>query len=97
MQLGEVAIGVTVTVTGVGGERAFRRRVMELGVLPGTRVTVVRVAPLGDPIELSVRGCELSIRKGEARCIEVEPPLVSGRETATAARMELPRGLPAAP
>jgi ferrous iron transport protein A len=55
----------------VGGERPFRRRMMELGLLPGTRVEVVRVAPLGDPIELRVRGCLLSIRREEARCIGV--------------------------
>lgn len=57
----------------VGGERAFRRRLMELGLLPGTEVRVVRVAPLGDPIELKVRGCSLSIRAAEAQGISVEP------------------------
>ncbi len=73
MTLGDVAIGVPVTVTHVGGDRAFRRRLMELGLLPGTRVEIVRVAPLGDPIELMTRGCFLSIRKQEARLVDVSP------------------------
>lgn len=71
MNLGEVALGRPVTITHVGGERAFRRRLMELGILPGTQIEVVRVAPLGDPIELRVRGCSLSIRRAEARTISV--------------------------
>jgi ferrous iron transport protein A len=71
MNLGEIAIGSSVTVSHVGGERPFRRRMMELGLLPGTRVEVMRVAPLGDPIELRVRGCLLSIRRDEARAVEV--------------------------
>ena len=50
----------------VGGERAFRRRLMELGLLPGTTITITKVAPLGDPLELRVRGCSLSIRRHEA-------------------------------
>lgn len=97
MLLDEAQISATVTVSRVGGGRAFRRRLMELGVLPGTKVTVVRVAPLGDPIELSVRGCMLSIRKEEARCIEVEAPPSAGREAARAPSMEIAPGLPAAP
>lgn len=69
--LGDVSLGVPVTVAHVGGERAFRRRLMELGLLPGTRVEVVRVAPLGDPLEIRARGCFLSIRRNEARFIDV--------------------------
>lgn len=69
--LADVALGIPVTIVRVGGERPFRRRLMELGLLPGTRVEVVRVAPLGDPIELSARGCFLSIRKSEARLVDV--------------------------
>lgn len=56
----------------IGGERSFRRRLMELGLVPGTEVMVVRVAPLGDPIELRVRGYNLSIRRDEAARIEVQ-------------------------
>ena len=72
MTLGDVPLGATVVVTSVGGEGAFRRRLMELGVLPGTRVELVRVAPLGDPMELRVRGCALSMRRDEARAILVD-------------------------
>ena len=50
----------------IGGERAFRRRLMELGLVPGTPVVLRQVAPLGDPLELEVRGCRLSIRRREA-------------------------------
>ncbi|HEY3236362.1 MAG TPA: FeoA family protein [Polyangiaceae bacterium] len=71
MSLGDAAVGETLLVRHVGGERAFRRRVMELGLLPGTAVMVVGIAPLGDPIKLAVRGCELSIRRHEARAIRV--------------------------
>ena len=69
----DVPIGQTVVVTEVGGERSFRRRLMELGLVPGTPVSVGKVAPLGDPLELSVRGCTLSIRRAEASTILVEP------------------------
>ena len=60
------------TVTRVGGERAFRRRLMELGLVPGTRVTLRKVAPLGDPLELEVRGGRISIRRRDAASVELE-------------------------
>ena len=59
-------------VVAVRGDRSFRRRLMELGLLPGTKVRVRNVAPLGDPLELELRGCRLSIRRAEARDIEIE-------------------------
>lgn len=63
----------------VGGNRSFRRRLMELGLVPGTPVVVVNVAPLGDPIELRVRECRLSIRRAEAEAISVDAgPLGAG-------------------
>ena len=71
MTLEQVAPGISVVVESVGGARSFRRRLMELGVIPGTRVEVLRVAPFGDPLELSARGCNLSIRLAEARQVEV--------------------------
>jgi Fe2+ transport system protein FeoA len=71
--LAEAAIDELVVVRHVGGERAFRRRLMEMGLVPGTAVTVRKVAPFGDPIELSARGCNLSIRAAEARAVDVEP------------------------
>lgn len=63
----------------VGGPPGFRRRLMELGLVPGTTVEVVRIAPLGDPIQLLVRGCRLSIRRGEAAELHV---FVEGSEPA---------------
>lgn len=71
MNLAEIRIGQVVTVEHVGGEGSFRRRLMELGLVPGTRIEVVGVAPLGDPIELLVRGGSLSIRRAEAQGISV--------------------------
>ncbi|HTV22069.1 MAG TPA: FeoA family protein [Polyangiaceae bacterium] len=71
MTLDQVVPGVSVVVETVGGARAFRRRLMELGIIPGTRVEVLRVAPFGDPMELSARGCNLSIRASEAREVQV--------------------------
>ena len=73
MTLAHIGRGRPVTVEYVGGDRAFRRRLMELGLVPGTRVEVVGTAPLGDPLELLVRGCSLSIRRGEALCVTVSP------------------------
>ncbi len=69
--LADAGVGVRVRILRLGGERAFRRRLMELGFLPGTEVEVLRIAPLRDPLELLVRGCSLSIRREEARQLEV--------------------------
>jgi len=71
MKLSELAVGSVAVVVEVRGRGSFRRRLMELGILPGTRVQVVGVAPLGDPLELLVRGSSLSIRRAEAVGIEV--------------------------
>jgi Fe2+ transport system protein FeoA len=73
MTLDQVAPGSAVIVEKVGGARSFRRRLMELGLIPGIKVQVLRIAPFGDPLELSVRGCNLSIRAAEAKQVEVEP------------------------
>lgn len=60
-------------ISEVGGDRAFRRRLMELGLVPGTRIVLHKVAPLGDPLELEVRGCRLSIRRREAAAVALVP------------------------
>lgn len=60
-----------VTVAAVEGERGFRRRLMEMGILPGTEIAITNVAPLGDPLEIDVRGGRLSIRRDEAAQIRV--------------------------
>lgn len=75
LTLADVDLHQPVVVQRVGGDRAFRRRLMEFGLVPGTSVTVEKVAPLGDPLELRARGCSLSIRAAEAEVIEVEPAL----------------------
>lgn len=70
--LAEIPLDQTVTVVGVGGDRVFRRRLLEMGLVPGTRVTPVNVAPLGDPIELSMLDGRLSIRRYEAATVTVQ-------------------------
>ena len=70
--LKDVAIGQTCTVVKLHGEGALKRRVMDMGLTKGTEVYVRKVAPLGDPLELTVRGYELSVRKGDAAFIEVQ-------------------------
>ena len=70
--LRQVAIGDTVTVVNIHGEGAVRRRIMDMGLTKGVSVTVRKVAPLGDPIQLNVRGYELSIRKADADMVEVQ-------------------------
>lgn len=69
--LKEVAIGSTVSVVKLHGEGAIKRRIMDMGITKGTDIYVRKVAPLGDPIEVTVRGYELSIRKADAEMIEV--------------------------
>lgn len=70
--LKEARIGQTVKVRKIGGEGAVRRRIMDMGITKGVDVYVRKVAPLGDPIEVTVRGYELSLRKADAENIEVE-------------------------
>ena len=72
MTLNEVKVGETAKVVRLHGEGAVKRRIMDMGLTKGTAVTVRKIAPLGDPIELTVRGYELSIRKDEAAKVEVE-------------------------
>ncbi|MBZ0233123.1 MAG: ferrous iron transport protein A [Deltaproteobacteria bacterium] len=70
--LAKVRRHTPVTIRAVDGERGFRRRLMEMGLVPGTRVTITNVAPLGDPLEIEVRRGRLSIRRLEADLILVE-------------------------
>lgn len=72
MNLKEVKIGDTVTVAKIGGEGAVKRRIMDMGITKGAEITVRKVAPLGDPIQVTVRGYELSLRKEDAENIEVK-------------------------
>lgn len=68
--LREAKIGSTVTVKRLHGEGAVRRRIMDMGITKGVEISVRKVAPLGDPIEITVRGYELSLRKADAEMIE---------------------------
>ncbi|MBR3932379.1 MAG: ferrous iron transport protein A [Clostridia bacterium] len=72
MTLKDVRIGKTVKVLKVGGEGAIRRRIMDMGITKGVEIYLRKVAPLGDPMEITVRGYELSLRKADAEMIEVE-------------------------
>lgn len=70
--LKQAKIGKTVTVVKLHGEGPIKRRIMDMGITKGVEITVRKVAPLGDPIEVTVRGYELSLRKADADMIEVE-------------------------
>ena len=70
--LREVPVGETAKVVKIHGEGAVKRRIMDMGITKGVEIYVRKVAPLGDPIEVTVRGYELSIRKADAESIEVE-------------------------
>ena len=70
--LKDVNIGQSATVKRLHGEGAVKRRIMDMGITKGAQVSVRKVAPLGDPIELTVRGYELSLRKADAEMVEVD-------------------------
>ncbi len=72
MKLNEAAIGSTVKVVTIDGDGAYKRRIMDMGLTKGTSLFIRKVAPLGDPVELTVRGYELSLRKADAACVNVE-------------------------
>ena len=69
--LRDIKIGGKATVLKVHGEGAVKRRIMDMGITKGVEITVRKVAPLGDPLELNLRGYELSIRKSDAEMIEI--------------------------
>ena len=71
--LREAKIGETVKVVKLHGEGAVKRRIMDMGITKGTEVSVLKIAPLGDPIDISVRGYQLSLRRSDAKNIEVNP------------------------
>lgn len=73
--LRDVKIGQTVKVLKVEGEGAVRRRIMDMGITKGVEIFVRKVAPLGDPVEINLRGYELSLRKADAEMIKVSEPI----------------------
>ncbi len=72
MTLGEAKVGSTVVVKKIEGDSAYKRRIMDMGITKGSNLFIRKVAPLGDPVEITVRGYELSVRKNDAQCVEVE-------------------------
>ena len=72
MTLDILPIGESAVITAVGGQGGLRRRLLDMGLTPNTKVTVRKVAPMGDPIELHLRGYELTLRLEDAREIEIE-------------------------
>lgn len=73
MRVSELQVGNTARILSLtGGDKAYRQRLISLGLLPGTPFTVARIAPLGDPIEIIVRGFALSLRKAEANILTIE-------------------------
>ncbi len=78
MQLSELQVGDRAEVTAVKGERAIRRRIMDMGLIKGTEFKVLRVAPLGDPIEIFFKGLYLAMRKKEAEGITVRKVTLPG-------------------
>ena len=79
MTLREVPVGQTVVVVKVHGEGPVRRRIMDMGITKGQKIYVQKVAPLGDPMEITIRNYELSVRKVDCEMIEVAP-YVEGKE-----------------
>ena len=71
MTLGEAKVGSTVRVEKIEGDGAYKRRIMDMGITKGTELYIRKVAPIGDPVEITVRGYELSVRKNDAQCVIV--------------------------
>ena len=72
MTLGDAKVGSTVVVTKIEGDSAYKRRIMDMGITKGSELYIRKVAPLGDPVEITVIGYELSVRKNDAQCVQVK-------------------------
>ena len=72
MTLGDAKVGSTVVVTKIEGDSAYKRRIMDMGITKGSELYIRKVALLGDPVEITVRGYELSVRKNDAQCVQVK-------------------------
>lgn len=72
MTLKDAKVGSTVIVKKIEGDGAYKRRIMDMGITKGSELFIRKVAPLGDPVEITVRGYELSVRKSDAQCVVVE-------------------------
>jgi ferrous iron transport protein A len=74
--LSDLRPGERGTITRIGNKGVFRHRIMDMGVVPGAEIEMVRVAPLGDPVEFRIKGYNLSLRKGDAKEVEVESKMI---------------------
>ena len=72
MTLDKLPIGKDAKITAVGGQGTLRLRLLDMGLIPGTRLKITRIAPMGDPVELLIRGYRLSIRLADAKTVEVD-------------------------
>lgn len=72
MTLRDASVGSTVKVLKINGEGAFKRRIMDMGITKGSEIFIRKVAPLGDPVEVTIRGYELSLRKSDAEFVDVQ-------------------------
>ena len=72
MPLGDAKVASTVVVINIEGDSAYKRRIMDMGITKGSELYIRKVAPLGDPVEITVRGYELSVRKNDAQCVQVK-------------------------
>ena len=72
MTLRDAQVGSTVVVTNLEGDSAYKRRIMDMGITKGSELYIRKVAPLGDPVEITVRGYELTVRKDDAQCVQVK-------------------------
>lgn len=70
--LSNYSVGESGVISSVGGEGRVRRRLFDMGITPGAEVTLVKRAPLGDPVEVTLRGYQLTLRKAEAQCVDTE-------------------------
>ena len=71
MTLKDAKVGSTVVVSRIHGEGAYKRRIMDMGITKGCEIYIRKVAPLGDPVEITIRGYELSLRKQDAQCVQI--------------------------
>ena len=72
MTLKDAQVGSTVKFVKIHGEGAYKRRIMDMGITKGSEIFIRKVAPLGDPVEVTIRGYELSLRKADAECVDVQ-------------------------
>ena len=71
MTLKDAKVGSTIVVSRIDGEGAYKRRIMDMGITKGCEIYIRKVAPLGDPVEITIRGYELSLRKQDAQCVQI--------------------------